>query len=162
MEGVNPTRRYKWFRPRQAVRAHFLTVTPANWATLALFNNSTGSQLLVVRDYGIDPFSTAAGVIFFQQGKFGTLQAGDVTPIVPSGGALPGQFYYDDEATARSTAQIGAVSGTPQQWVHDFPFWIIEPNWSLVFQSNTIGQAVGVFVGYEAIFADELDYAFEL
>lgn len=44
-------------------------------------------------------------------------------------------------------------------WQHDFPFGIIPPNWSLIFQQSS---ALGLSILYEAVFSDELDYAFEL
>jgi hypothetical protein len=157
-EFYNPTRRYKHFRPREAALALKVQGTPTNNATIGLFNNSTGPRVLVVRDFTLN--GTAADVVSmsYAAGAVGTSQ-GLVRSMLPSQAAPSGLLASIDTATAYpGDYQLALSSLGIFIWQHDFPFAVVEPNWSLVFQCNTAAHALTCSVVWEAISIDELDW----
>lgn len=163
MEGENPTRRYKSFRPRQAARG-LISPSGSNSTTACLYNNSTAAQILVVRD--IVPYANSAPyavVTSYQQGLLGT-KGGLVTPLWPGEAALPGVLTNFDTATAFTgdyALPIFQVANGYAFWTHNFPFAIIPPNWSLVVQDGTNRGIYQVSFMWEAVFPDELDFLFD-
>lgn len=160
-EGLNPTRRYKWFRPRQAAWLFGSFTATVNLSDIVLYNNSTGAQVIVVRDIYLILGNNGQPLLMKPvQGQFATLDSSFVPfPVVPSGPRPPGQIFTLDDATALSKVpEINSVAGGPI-WNHDFPLWVLEPNWSLILQCAA-GFAVSFL--YEYLTIDELDYAFEL
>lgn len=156
MEGENPTRRYKSFRPRQAMLGSYLSTAPTHTATISLFNNSTGAQYLVVRDLFIPTVSAAPAFVSQQQGQIGTT-AGLQQPVVSSNAALPGLVFFNDTTTVYNSAWLWSNGS----FSHEFPLAVLLPGWSFVVQARTGAQALAVGFIWEAIFADELDFAFE-
>lgn len=160
-DGLNPTRRYKWFRPRQAARIIGSETVFNNTGEVLLYNNSTGAQLIVVRDIafiGVGGNEITCATI---QGNLGTLQTAAATNFFPGDGVLPGQTYHlDDTSPPAAQFFLAPPSGFGPGWLHDFPVAIIPPNQSLVLQSASAGMTVCFL--YEAIFPDELDFAFEM
>jgi hypothetical protein len=157
-EWYNPTRRYKHFRPREAARALKAQGTPTNKATISLFNNSTGPRVLVVRDFTLN--GTAADVIAtsYQQQQIGTSQ-GFVASLLPSQPPPSGLLASIDTATAYAgDYQLALSSLGIFVWQHDFPYAVIEPNFSLVFQCTTTAHALTASLVWEAISIDELDW----
>jgi hypothetical protein len=156
MEGENPTRRYRSFRPRQASRAVGSTAA-TNWATVRLYNNSTGSHYLVVRDW---TFWTGSTSIAFAsgQGSIGTVPTTGITPLVAGTAAIPGQILVNDDATQINSDWATNDAGGQVSWMHDYPFAILPPNWWLAAQGRIQGSAINVAFLWEAILADELDY----
>jgi hypothetical protein len=161
-EGLNPTRRYKWFRPRQAIRGSIVSPTPTNWGTLWLFNDTTGSQYIVLRDVAPRVDASSANFYFFRQGKAGTIQTGHLYPYVASTAKRAGIFYFSDEASQFTDDQVVTTLVGSMVWLHQFPIIVLEPGSSFVIQANNAGQSVGVIAVWESIEADELDYAFEM
>jgi uncharacterized protein affecting Mg2+/Co2+ transport len=156
MEGENPTRRYRSFRPRQAMRGTASTAA-ANWATVRLYNNSRGAHYLVVRDW---IYWTGSGSVFFAygQGVLGTVVTGGISPILAGEAANPGQLFTNDDAT-QITGDWGTNNALNQTgWGHDFPFAILPPNWWLAMQGRVQGASINTDFFWEAINADELDY----
>ena len=158
MEGENPTRRYKWFRPRQAVTGSFSTPTPTNWATIWLYNDSTAGQVMVIRNVTINPNLNAGLQYFERKGKSGILQAGGLHNYIQETAKLAGVFYYSDEATQFTDDILGASIASPVTWNHEFPFRILQPGWSLVAQALSSGANCGLIATWESIEADELDF----
>ena len=163
-EGENPTRRYKWFRPRQAMRG-YITVSPNNDGTLSLFNNSSGTHLLVVRALSMGWIGGTNGLnvgTFYNQGALGTV-GGVVQPLLPSGAALPGLLYSLDDTTNRVARwdylnQPG-LTETLGWWQHDFPFAILEPGWALCAHF-VAGTKLTFSAMWEAIYPEELDWLY--
>jgi hypothetical protein len=157
-EFLNPARKYKSFRPRQAVRALKATGTPTNNATVGLFNNSTGPYILVVRDLTI--LGTVSDVIAasYADAQIGTSQ-GKVQSMLPTAAVQNGLLASVDTATLFPGDYDLSLSTTGVwEWEHDFPFAVIEPGWSLVFQDPTVAHAITVSLVWEAIQIDQLDY----
>ncbi len=157
MEGQNPTRRYKWFRPRQAARGAVTGFFATNYATISLFNTSQGPHVLVVRDFRVISNSGGNFVVANVQGSLGSA-AGTVANLFPADGAMPGQTYrFDNPNTLTADYGFQTSSGF-MGWPHDLPFGFIQPGWSLAFQSTSTGQTIGLAFLWEAIGIDELDF----
>jgi hypothetical protein len=158
MEGENPTRRYKWFRPRQAARGFADTNAGSNFPTYYLFNNSTAAQYLVVRAIS-GQFGNGLALAYVQ-GNPG-VALGTITPLIPGTAALPGLLTFLDAAAAITPDGGGPSYQTATQgtsWNHEFPIAILPPNWSLAIADLGGSQPRAVSVFWEAIFADELDF----
>ena len=157
-EGLNPTRRYTWFRPRQAARGLKVTGTPVNRATVSIFNSSTGPQYLIVRDIRIAGTASDSIQASFQNGQIGTSQ-GLVAPMVSGDAAPMGLIASIDTATAfagDNSLDLG-TQGT-FTWYHDYPFAVIQPGVSLVLQDPTVAHGITVSAIWEAILSDQLDF----
>ncbi len=163
MEGENPTRRYKWFRPRQAARFWNPHENVASaYTTLYLYNNSTGPHVLVVRD--IYPFSSNDNVCYFayERGFSGSV-TGTIVSLYPGEALPPGQLYYEDRASAISPDYQFplTITGNPNpqlNWNHNFPFAVIPPGWSLVLQNGGTADGLGVAGFYEYVTIDQIDF----
>lgn len=157
-DGIQPRRLYHLFRPGQAARGRATTGVPVNLATIGLFNNTRGRNALVVRDIAVN--GTAGDVIAasFQPGQVGTT-AGQQSPLVANEAAEPGLMNWVDTATVYSGDYALALTAQGVfWWQHDYPFAVIIPNYSLVFQDGTAAHAVTVSLIWEAIEIDQLDY----
>lgn len=158
-EIFNPKRRYKEFRPRQALRGMKSTGTPTNLATVGLFNNSTGPSLLVVRDLTINGAASDTVQVSNAVGAVGSSQ-GLVHAMVPSQPGSPGLVASIDTATVFPGDYMAALSTIGSfVWNHDIPFAVVEPGWSLVFQQVTAAHAMSIALIWEAIATDELDWS---
>lgn len=157
-EIYNPTRRYKHFRPREAVRASKAVAAPTNHATISIFNNSTGPRILVVRDLFVQGSANDLVAMSYQTGQVGSSQ-GLVQPYLPSSQTLAGLIAGIDTLTVYAADYTIALSslGT-YEWYHDFPWAVIEPGFSLVVQAVTVAHATTVSAVWEAVSIDELDF----
>jgi hypothetical protein len=157
-EGENPTRRYKWFRPRQAARGYADSGVTANFGTVSLFNDSLGSHYLVVRSFFAGHNSGDNAVLSVSQGVLGTVVAGATQSIVAGDAKLPGALYIATPAAALSAPLISSNSSQDPSLYAGFPLVVLLPGWSLVEQpANGAARMDGFFL-WEAIFADELDF----
>jgi hypothetical protein len=154
-EFENPERRYRGFRPRQAASSYFVPTTPTNRATHSLYNNSTGSQWLVVRHIDAQSAGSCAGG--FQNNTIGS-SSGNVTTIVPNERTPPGQHFYQDVATISPYTFLFTAPNAVLMWSHDFPAAFIPPGWSFFIQALTSAAIVGVSFFWEYVFAEEVDY----
>lgn len=153
-----PKRRYKEFRPRQGARGMKQTTVPTNLATVGVFNNTTGAQYIVIRD--ITANGTASDLIActYANSQVGS-SVGLVHQLVPSMANQVGIIASIDTATVYPGDYIIALSNTGVwQWDHDFPFAVLEPGWSLVFQDQTAAHALEISCVWETINSDELDW----
>ena len=157
MEGENPTRRYKWFRPRQAMEGALAPqATATNFATVSLYNDSRVSHYLVVRSLGLQLNGNFPTKIM-HQGTLGS-HLGTEAPLIPAEARLPGLIYYGDQAAAEPGAQIYEFQSNSRDYTI-LPFAVIPPGWSWGFQTNTVAGTLAYFnLLWEAIFADELDF----
>lgn len=157
-EPIRQDRRYKWFRPRQAALG-FANPSGTGPLAAALYNNSTGAQLIVIRSVQWGEGGGFAGGFAMQliHGTNGTL-VGPGVPFITGDNIPAGRIY----------ANNGPVTITPQMsWsafssgiVTTLPIAILQPGWSAVFSDINSSGAVSADVGFlwEAIEPDELDY----
>lgn len=157
MEGENPTRRYRSFRPRQAARGVITLTGPTNNATLSLYNNSSGVHVLVVRAFMVS--STVAHLVLVarQQGAQGA-SGGTIVPGVTGDGARAGLLYSLDTATAITPDYLVPSQFNWPAFGLEFPFEVLQPGWSLTFQDTTAAETMRLAVIWEAVQADQLDF----
>jgi hypothetical protein len=156
-EGDNPTRRYKWFRPRQAAWGFAQISAPTNFGTVSLYNNSGGAQYLVLRDWRAINISNNRVSMFYAVGAQGSsFMSGQ--SFMPDQPQLPGVCYDLDAGSATSTAFKFDQNVQQAWWPHDFPLAILPPGWSICFQNQSNATFMGGSFMWEAIFADELDF----
>lgn len=164
-EGENPTRRYKWFRPRQAAAGSATdTSTGGDEVAISLFNNSTGPYFLVVRSIDMQSSASPAQVVLINApGQIGNQDFTVSTiPILMDQAQPPGLIIITrayDFVGAQFGYQFNGVSNEHMWWQYDFPVAVIPPNWSLVALDQTGATTLRVSFMYEFLFADELDFA---
>jgi|SRR6266481_1263959 len=157
MEGENPTRRYKWFRPRQAARGAIQLSGPANHATLSLFNDSKSTDVLVVRQFLVSGGSNGLVAVALMQTAQGSA-GGAIVPVVSGERRLSGALYSLDTAVLITPDYYLDFGDDATIWPIVLPFQVLEPNWSLVFQDLNNAQTMQLSILWEAIEADELDF----
>ena len=163
IEGLNPTRRYRWFRPRQAARgAVNFTSGVGAYNDVGLQNNSTAAKILVVREFFIlsAAVGSGAGGWFMTQRSIGQNGSSYVENYFRQGATLPGIMVSNSDVTQQfpNVYQNQLGLGQNLTWVHDFPFAIIEPGWSLVWQSAAQNVGATLSMIWEVVDPDELDY----
>jgi hypothetical protein len=102
----------------------------------------------------------ANGVIStaYAAGQVGSSQ-GLVTALLPSEASQAGLIASIDTTTVYPADYNLALTSTGEaEWFHDYPFAVISPGWSLVFQNSTAAQALTCSAIWEAILIDELDF----
>lgn len=159
MDGeFNPRRRYKDFRPRQAVRAFKNTGVPTNLATVSIFNDSTGPFVLMVRDLEISGNANDLIALSFFHAQVGTSQ-GNTSPLASNEARQNGLIASIDTATVYPADFTAPLTGQGvYYWWHDFPVAAIWPGWALVIQDGTAAHALAVSALWESIAIDELDF----
>lgn len=157
-EFFNPRREYRLFRPRQAMRGRSTTGTPTNRATVGLYNNSTGRSTLCVRDVTISGPASDTINIQYAQGQIAST-AGQQSALVVNEAITPGLMAWVDSTTVFSGDYVAALTAQGAfWWQHDYPFAVVQPGYSLVFQDGTAAHAITVSLIWEAIEIDQLDY----
>ncbi len=156
----NPARRYKWFRPREAMRGQATpsTAGAGDYNTKALYNDSTGPIVLVVRHWNCQV--TAAGVVnfFYNQGRL-TGTNYPAQPLYPGDALKNGLVDYSQPSSA-GTPDFAIYLGAAgmEIWRHEYPFAILPPGWSLVIQAGSTAAVMGAAFLWECVRIDELDY----
>src|SRR5215472_7552794 len=118
----NPARKYKDFRPRQAARGSKTTAVPTNRATISLYNNSTGTFVLAVRDFVIGGTAADTIAISYQGGQIGSSQ-GLVASFLPTDAIQPGLIASIDTLTVYAADYTVPLNTTGEwEWFHEFPF----------------------------------------
>ena len=157
MEGENPTRRYKWFRPRQAMRGYDGFSAPTNYATIGLYNNSRSTHVLVLRD-----IQTGGGHTTFASPQdalpTGATVVTTVNPVFGLQAALAGQVFHLDSATLYTNTDWDISNNFPPNRVLNIPFAVINPGQCLLFQSQTRATFLTFQAIWEAITIEELDF----
>jgi hypothetical protein len=163
VEGDPGTRRYKWFRPRQAYRGGAPVTNPGGgkFATISLYNASTGPLVLVVRDLNWGSTSGAAASLGYKQGRLsGT--AGVVTPLFP--GDHAGAGLVDFQAAAAVLVGEYAYESpalTQGAWPHDFPLAIVPPGWAFFVCNQSAASPMGAGLIWEEVSIDELEFMYD-
>ena len=158
MEGENPTRRYKFFRPRQAARGYISVSGGSAFPSVYLFN-PTSTHYLVVRDF--QPVVGSGSLLYIAsvRGKTGT-QGGTIHAFVGDTTTPAGQLWSDNAATALTPDNLQRDTGNSSMWSHDFPIGIVGPGWSMVFQQAVSTTTLELALIWEAILPDELDWSY--
>ncbi|SRR5712691_5139551 len=157
MEGENPTRRYKWFRPRQAAYGFGVISSPTNFGTIWLFNDSPGQFYLAVRDWHTQNVGASRISVYNAQGAQGT-KAREGVSYMQSTGKVPGAIYTQDVTSNVQNAYLFDNNAFSGSWYHDFPLGVVEPGWSLGFQNQTQAGFMGCSLIWEWLSADQLDF----
>ena len=157
-EAFNPFREFKHFRPRQASRATKTVAAPTNHATISLFNNSSGPSVLVVRDFEVQGTANDFVTTSYVVGQPGTAQ-GLVVSMVSGEPLQAGLIASIDTATVYpGDYSLNLSSLGTFEWYHDWPYAVVTPGFSLVFQAVTVAHATMVSVVFETIGIDQLDF----
>ena len=125
------------FRVARAMRSGYIGTTPTNLGTHTLYNNSTGANMLVIRDISVG-CATAGDLIVggITQTILGAV-AGLAVPLVAGMSSLAGLHYYADTATAISVDWFAGAGELTGRFPHDFPLAILQPGWGFAVQDKT-------------------------
>ena len=95
-----------------------------------------------------------------RQNVLGSLAMNGV-PLLSGEAAGFGQVFTNTGETALAPDYFLPIDGD-QGWNHDFPFEVLQPNWSLHVQPGPVGNNGDIRVSFlwEAILIDELDFLF--
>lgn len=159
IEGQNPSRRYKWFRPRQAFRQTY-ALSPTNLGSIALYN--AGSTVyLVVRALGFNSGGSNTLYSFYQPGIYGTFAAAGQALVYgqPPGS---GSLYYNDTSSTPTADFYFILNAGPGILFPPFPFAVVPPNTSYVITNEEDSAFTGVSFYWEEIRVEELDYFYSL
>lgn len=128
-----------------------------NVNTVALFNGDT-RYFLVVRDWAAANLTASGSIITFSTRTRLTGTAGTIAPMFSSSPILAGAIDQSSQAGAGTgDYQYIYATGASAQWNHDFPFAVIEPNYSLAWAATGSGQTILASVIYEAVPAEQID-----
>lgn len=152
------------FRVRQAARGS-INISPTNHGTLGIFNNASVDRVIVVRDWVLSAatgmFPPPVGFTYYQ-GMPGAV-GGTVNSIDPTAGAIAGQLWSLDTTLTYNLDYCvwGAGNGAQSNpWVHEYPFALLPPGWSLLAQNPDNGSATALSVIWEAVKAEDIDYLY--
>lgn len=159
MDGeFNPRRKYKEFRPRQAVRGFKNTGTPTNLATVSIYNDSTGPFVLMLRDLAVSGNANDLVALSFFRGQVGSSQ-GLTSPVVAGDAKQNGLIASIDTVTVYPADYTLPLTGQGvYYWFHEFPLAGVLPGFSIVLQEGTAAHGIAISAVWEAIAIDELDY----
>lgn len=137
------------------MRGAVVITSPTHFATAALYNNSTGAYVLVVRD--LNAVTNGFPIVASLHGTIGT-HTGTEAPLITGEAVGPGLVYSLDDASA-ITPDYALGSFTQ---FHDFPYAVIYPGWSLVVQDTVAAVTVPAPYAFiwEYIEPDELDWLY--
>lgn len=150
------------FKPRRCARG-FASIDKDStlMQTVSLFNDSTGPYYLAVRDFFINIGTQSAVYTDLVAGAHGTL-FGRGAPIVPGEPTPPGALYTELVAAAPTPDyEVGTGVTNLVPWVHNFPYTILQPGWSLRFTANTANaQGLELSIFWQYCRAEEIDGSF--
>lgn len=130
----------------------------------ALYNNSAGAELLVVRNWMASQSAIdSVNWLYVVQGTVGSLQSSGIG-VETGAAARPGQIWGGTVSTI-PTGDWAFVSGTnvQPQWNNPYPFAIIRPGWSLVIALQLVNANSATFSFYWQVCTPaELDYYDEI
>jgi hypothetical protein len=129
----------------------------ANNTTIALTNDSLGADLVLVWQMAVDSVINSSLQVSYQQmPPMGTLIP--VQPVVPGEGRPPGVVSSGDQPNAFTPDWQPANQWLESFWPATFPFAVLLPGWSLVFQVIGGGTGgVGVNIFWEGILEKYFD-----
>jgi hypothetical protein len=121
-----------------------------------LFNSSTGPELLVVRNWGLNSSVAGGWFLTTQQTKNG----GTTLPIYPVVSGEPAPPAIATSNTSGPALANGYTMGTFYSgvlWETPYPFCVLTPGWSLCIQYNTTAEFINASVWFEVIHPQQLD-----
>lgn len=126
---------------------------------IALFNDSAGAELLVVRDFTLRMAGETDPIAFFLSlnSKPGDHFAYG-TYILTGESRPPGETRIGTVTSNAYDWFTSSVSDTvPVWWAHEYPIAILKPGWSLVVYADSPAQDIdGAFI-YQVCTPEELD-----
>jgi hypothetical protein len=130
---------------RRCARAAIPAPGESNNDTIALFNNTASSELILVWGIGGGALTSSVGCSYQQIGPLATTTF--TAAVVPGDAPPPGILSTDDIATLYNPDFYFPGVTAPVDWPSTFPFAVLQPAWSLVFQilgggSNGFGLAL--------------------
>ena len=132
---------------RRCARGFIMNPGTATNTTLALTNNSVSAELLLI--WQVEPGNVFGSTLqtSYQQTLSGLTPGGFIEPLVPSDAPPPGVLSSGDEPIQFQYSWFQVASALI--WPATFPFAVLNPGWSLVFQQAstvpTIGADVNIF-----------------
>jgi hypothetical protein len=163
MEGDPGTRRYKWFRPRQAYRGGVPATTAGLglFATISVYNSSTGPTVLVIRDWSVAATAAITLNTGYNQGRLNGTPGG-VTPLFPGDRAGAGLVDYQAAGAVLSADyRMANAVLTSMGWLHNFPFAIVPPGWAFFIQQQSANKLISGGFLWEEVSIDELEYTWD-
>jgi hypothetical protein len=142
---------------RRCARGHIFDNGESTNTTVALTNDSTGAELILVWQMLFDNDSDGTPQLSYQQIK-PMSTVGNVTPLVPGDAPPPGTLTGGDQAT-HYVVDGRAQSAQAFYWPATFPFAVLLPGWSLAVQNDTgnLTGKLGMFFFWEAILPKYFD-----
>lgn len=125
---------------RRCARGYIVDSGESTNTTLALFNNSASSELILVWQLVSGILHSVALSPSYQQGLALSV-GGTVAAIVPGDAPPPGVLTSGDSPTAFDADFLPSAGFTPY-WPATFPFAVLQPGWSLAIQ-NVAGNPTG-------------------
>lgn len=146
--------------PRRCAFGRIVDAGESTNTTVALTNNSTGSENLLVWQLSNDVMTGAVSAFSYQQiAIMGTL--GVVTAMIPGEAVPPGILSSGDQPAAFPVMWAPGAIAQGFPWPATFPMFVLLPGWSLVMQNiATAGGAVGVDIMWEAIKPELFDHIY--
>ena len=143
--------------PLRCNLAGFGGFTPTNNATLGLFNNSQGAELLIVWvAYPALNIINSCGFGLFQGSIGGTV----IRPqaLYTTGAPTAGIVTKLDTATNYSLYQFWDLGMSPPTAMHvNLPWAILDPGWSFIIQDQKAGDTFGANVVWQSVFPEEIE-----
>jgi hypothetical protein len=131
------------------------TASGSAFNVISLYNNSTGNELIVVRNVVTDALH---GVIFGVMHSYGATgsNTGTVTRIMAGEPVRAGQIYVTNVPNTNVPDFYPAMNaGQVNEWP-DWPVSILPPNWSLWALNQVISTQLSVSFLWEVVTASEL------
>lgn len=142
---------------RRCARGNIVDAGEATNTTVALTNNSLGAELLMVWTIAQDADTPTELQLSYQQ-NLGLNPGGIVQAVVPGDAPPPGILSSGDLPSAFPPDWTLRSAALTPWWYATFPFAVLLPYWSLVFQGYGGGAiGVGVNLFWEAILPQYFD-----
>jgi hypothetical protein len=124
--------------------------------TIALYNNSAAAELLLVWNVNGASIEAAVGTSYQQIGPLATQST--TVAVVPGDAPPPGILSTDDIVTLYPPDFYIGIPTAGFGWPATFPFAVLLPGWSLVFQLFGGGAYLGgISLWWEAILPKYFD-----
>jgi hypothetical protein len=151
---IKGTRGYNGLRLERAMRSGYDTTAPTNRSTHTLWNNSSGTHYLVVRNWAVGSGSGVTGSAYVTSPLGSSL--GGVAHFMPDHAPGPGLHYYADTTTHYTFDFILANQPNTAMWWVDIPFAVLPPGYGLAVQQDANANNNRVGFLWEYVEAQEL------
>jgi len=125
--------------------------------TSVLYNNTASSEFILVWQLQLIEVDAPPLGISYVQGEIPTTLV-PVEAIVPGDAPPPGLLGYLDDPTIYPPTWQQTPTVNQTYWPATFPFAVLQPNWSLVMQNNSVDTPTpSVNLFWEAILPKYFD-----